>query len=59
MSENEAVEYKKCEYCDGKGVGWSIWGGTGKCGTCQGSGVLPLRGYYYINEDPPPKDETK
>jgi hypothetical protein len=53
--------YQICQFCEGKGTGVSWWGLTsgeiGKCGTCEGSGFLPLRGYYFISEKPPTRDE--
>lgn len=48
------TEYKTCVFCGGDGIAPAFWTpGYGKCGTCMGSGVVPLRGFYYVTEDPP------
>lgn len=43
-----------CPDCRGKGetVRFPWDGQIAKCGTCQSSGLLPLRGFYYVTEEP-------
>jgi DnaJ-class molecular chaperone len=49
-----SASYKLCPVCNGQGEGRSWWSigapKLGECGTCSGSGLIPLRGYYEIRE---------